>query len=444
MSFKLNPFTGQFDDVGTSSATPTYANFAAFPASATDGSLAVALDTDLLYIYDDASATWKLVGVFGLIKVTTYDPIATSTTSGPAISSPYYVDGVLVITGSKVLFSNLSVNNNRVYQATVTGPVISWTALNVFTGSLDPVLGDTVIVQQGNAFQLSVGKFDSVTWTFNSAVRYFNGTDYFEQDALATSTLTDNTVNGTVFSVGFSGSENILVDYSMIRGTSKETGTLAITTDNTNVAVSTQGAATADLGVLFNGIISGGDLILRYTTTSTGSDVTMKYSLRRWSDNAGGPNGVPSYSASSSSITAAGSNQNIQFNNSSVLGANTNFSIDATNLVLLLGGLSISILKTVTLNDNQVALADAFISPATYSAYKVEYSISRGVNFRTGQFLIATDGTSTSFFDDYVEQGSTDVTFSSVIVGSDVHVQYTSNNTGIAPIFKYSVRKWSA
>lgn len=46
----------------SSSGVPTYANFASLPASSTDGSLAVTLDTDSLYAFNAATATWVLIG----------------------------------------------------------------------------------------------------------------------------------------------------------------------------------------------------------------------------------------------------------------------------------------------------------------------------------------------------------------------------------------------
>lgn len=50
-----------------SASVPTYANLASFPASANDGSLAVALDTDIVYVYNLSGTTWKAVGGPGLV-----------------------------------------------------------------------------------------------------------------------------------------------------------------------------------------------------------------------------------------------------------------------------------------------------------------------------------------------------------------------------------------
>lgn len=61
MSYILNPFTGQFDFY-VGGATATYSSFASFPASAADGALAVALDTDTLYVFNLGTTTWLPIG----------------------------------------------------------------------------------------------------------------------------------------------------------------------------------------------------------------------------------------------------------------------------------------------------------------------------------------------------------------------------------------------
>lgn len=66
MGFKFNPFSGTLDVVDgtgvTGGTVTTYANYAALPGSATDGTLAVTLDTNSLYVFDSATSTWKLIG----------------------------------------------------------------------------------------------------------------------------------------------------------------------------------------------------------------------------------------------------------------------------------------------------------------------------------------------------------------------------------------------
>lgn len=371
---------------------------------------------------------------------TLYDPVDTTLPS----SAPTTIDGVVVTTGMTVLFSNLSSGNNEIYLATVSGPTIFWTVQTAFNGAAAPVAGSLVSIAQGTAFGGSIGEFNGTTWLFNNRVRYFNGTDYFEQSSLNTSTLTDNTTNGTVFSVAFAGSQNIIVEYSIIRSGVKEIGTIDLTTNGTLVAIATNGSATGATGVTFSGVISGSNLVLQYTTTSTGSDATMKYEIRRWSDTAGGPGGPPSYTGGASSTPAAGSNGDVQINSSGVLGASSNFNYDSINNFLNLGGLSISILNSTSIADNQVSPALLFANSTTYTAMIVNYSISRGTNFRTGRILVSTDGTSVSTAEDFVEQGTTGVTLSGSVSGGNVNINYTSTSTGSGGTFKYFIERWTA
>lgn len=102
-------------------------------------------------------------------------------------------------------------------------------------------------------------------------------------DALQTVTLTDNTI-GNVFSFAVASNKNFIVDYSIVRSAGKESGQIFISTDGTNVQVSGNCSTVVDCGVSFSGDINSGNVRLRYTTTSTGSDAAMKYVVKRWND----------------------------------------------------------------------------------------------------------------------------------------------------------------
>jgi hypothetical protein len=51
----------RFPSLSSGGGITTYANFAAFPATASNGAAAIALDTDNLYIFNSGTSTWKLV-----------------------------------------------------------------------------------------------------------------------------------------------------------------------------------------------------------------------------------------------------------------------------------------------------------------------------------------------------------------------------------------------
>jgi hypothetical protein len=375
----------------------------------------------------------------GVVTVDLYDPIDTTLPT----TAPYIIDGVTLVTGTTVLFSNLATGNNEVYQATVSGSTITWTVQSIFNNSASPTSGTLVVITEGSSFANQVGLFNGTIWVFNNAVRYFIGTNYFEQDGLAVSTLADNTTAGTVFSLAYAGSQNIIVDYSVIRAGAKETGSIFLTTNGSVVGISSEYSSTAPTGVTFSSIISGSNLILQYTTTSTGSSGTMMYSLKRWSDTAGGPGGPPSYSGGSSLIAAAGANENIQINNAGTLGASSNFSYDMTNNLLLMGGKQISTLNVTTFLDNQSSPALMFSMPATFNSVFIRYTAIRGTNVRSGELQIATDGSINISSDEYFTESSpTGMTFSVTLSGGNIDINYTTTSTGIGGVYKYSFERW--
>ncbi len=374
------------------------------------------------------------------VIVTLYDPVSTTLTTG----SPVIVDGITIVDKDTVLFSNLSLNNNRIYKATVVaGDVTAWTPLGIFKTGLNPANSESVIFAKGDAFKQQIALFDGTTFKVNETVRYFTGVDYWEVSAIKTATLVDN-ASGNVFTTAYANSENMIVEYSLLRGTTKEVGTLHITTDGTSVAVTTSGAYIGSNGVSFTGDISGSDLRLRYTTSASGDSATMKYYVKRWSNSAGGPGGIPSYTGGGAGSGApAGSSGDIQYNASGTLAGNSNFKLDTALGVLNLNGLEISTLISTPLLDNQGAAVNLFGIPTSYKFAIVEYSVDKSGSYRVGRLLVTNDGTNVSISDDYVEQNASGVLFSAVISGGNANVQYVSSNAGSDGTFKYSVRRWT-
>jgi hypothetical protein len=101
--------------------------------------------------------------------------------------------------------------------------------------------------------------------------------------ALTSVVLTDNTTNGTAVTLTATWTVAVL-SYSVVRGAANlDAGHIYLINDGTNVNVAVAGASLGTTGVTFNGTISGSDVLLRYTTTSTGSDAALKYKLHKWS-----------------------------------------------------------------------------------------------------------------------------------------------------------------
>ncbi len=378
----------------------------------------------------------------GSIKVDLFDPISTVLPTGVSVIT----DGITGVNGDLVLFSNLLSDNNRVYELSGVGVAIAWTAQRSFSNDFDPTDGDTARVLRGDGFQDQLAVFSGTAWAVNETVRFFDGADFWELSSIKTSTLTDATT-ASVFEVAVAGSENFILSYSITRAATKETGEIFITSDGTSADVVRTNSFLGDVGVEFTADVMAGDLRLRYTTTSTGSDATMKYFTKRWSNTAGGPTGIPNYTAfTGSPVAAAGSVEDVQFHGSSGnLDASTKFKWDSVTDALDLNGLEIqALIGPATINDNQVALADLITyDAATFRFVIIEYSIERGTDFRVGRLLVTNDGSSASISDDFVETGVTGVTLSAIISGSDVKIQYTSTSTGSSGSFKHSARRWA-
>lgn len=377
-----------------------------------------------------------------IVKATYYDPVASTLPTGTS----YTVDGSAVVNGDFVLFSNLGSGNNEIYKVGGVGTSLTWTAQRAFNSQFLPTRGDLVMITSGTGFADQLGEFNGTTFKFRDTTRYFSGTDYWEQTSLKTTTMADNTT-ATVFSVTASGSENWVMDYSVLRNGRKETGTAYITHDGTTVHIVQSAAYILNVGVTFSGAISLGVLTVSYTTDSQGIGGTLKYSLKRWSDAAGGPGGVPSYSVGGGGGggAAGGNPGDLQYNSAGVLAGNSNFQIDTIDGSLSLNGLKISPLSAgILINDNQLSPGPLFsFVAATYRNAIIEYSVSRNGAFRTGRLLIANDGSVTGESDDFVESSTTGLTLSSDISGGNVRILYTSTSTGFTGVFKYSIRKWS-
>jgi len=377
-----------------------------------------------------------------LVQCDFFDPLSTTLPTG----NPVTEDNVSVQAGQYVVFGNLSANANRLYQAVGVGTnITSWNALYKFHGNLDPINADTILVRSGQGFAWQIGKFNGTNWVFNDYVRYFNGADYFEQSFLTSATATDNT-STTIFTLAWAGSEHMLVDFSVTRGSARETGTMRIVTDGSAAEVSTDSSyINGNSGVTFVATVSGANLSLVATATSTGTDAHVKYSIRRWSSSfPGGPAGVPSYSGAAPSATPAASPTTaIQFNSGGALAGNSNFEIDVSDVSMVFNGLRQGVLSSgITIINNEVSATNLVLLDGTYPFYVLEYSVVKETFKRTGHLTIAYDGTNVACNDAYVETGTTGVVLTAIVSGGNVQVQYTSTNASGNGTFKYAWRKW--
>ena len=387
----------------------------------------------------------------GVIKVKLNDPYSTTLTTG----IPVTVDGIVVADQDRVLFTALTSNPNRIYSAVVSGgSVVSWNPEYDFGGFQDPSDGDFVVVTSGTLFEDQLGKFTGTAFVFNDKVRYFNGADYFEQSSLFTSTILNNQSSAqNITTFNFSGSEYCILEYSIARGTARETGMLILSTDGVDVAFAQYGANLSSVGVALSADISGTLLRVRYASDNSGSAGTMKFHLRRWSNSAGGPSGVPSYTGGGgggggSGVTASGAPLNGEvaiFTGASDITGNANFKFDTATSSINLNGLNIGALQgPYTLLDN--TLVETAIISYDYTLYPfsiIEYSLVRNNERRVGRMLLTHNGSITNLSDDYSPTSDLGVTFASDLNGSNIRLKYTTTSTTFDATMKLSIRRWA-
>lgn len=95
--------------------------------------------------------------------------------------------------------------------------------------------------------------------------------------------LVDNTaVPTTAFSYSASDYNYSVVEYSLTRNTAKQVGRMLIVNDGASVTLNNDFSNLNDTGISFSAVISAGNVLVQYTTTNTGFNGFLKYSIRQW------------------------------------------------------------------------------------------------------------------------------------------------------------------
>jgi len=98
--------------------------------------------------------------------------------------------------------------------------------------------------------------------------------------------------------------------------------------------------------------------------------------------------------------------------------------------------------QTVQLNNYQTSAVTLVEIDATASpTFLINYAIRRSDAYRTGTITAAAGigVNALNYSDDYMENTPTGVTLTVTQTGSVMNFQYTSTNTGFAPVINYSV-----
>jgi hypothetical protein len=373
------------------------------------------------------------------------------------VGAPCVIDGITVTNHMSVLFTNLTTNNNSIYTAHMSGiNVDSWYLESPFSDSANPTDGDYVTFQQGTSYGGSLARYSTpnAQWEIDLIKRHFNGNDYFEQSALYTTDTLNNVVTPTALTTyPWAGSEFSIIEYSIVRGTARETGTIKLVTDGITVALSNDAANLSSTGITISADISGADLRVLYVSDNSGSAGTLKFSMKRWSNSFGGPAGLPTYTIAGSGIlgggvTVSGSPLNGEiaiFTGSADITGNTNFKIDTSDGSLNLNGLRINQLSSpITLLDNTITpVVVLFLDTTLYPFSIIEYSIVRNGDRRVGRLMLTHNGIIANVSDDFSSTADLGTTFTADITGSDVRLKYATTATSFNGTMKYSIRKWA-
>lgn len=86
----------------------------------------------------------------------------------------------------------------------------------------------------------------------------------------------------TVISYSAASYSYIQLQYSISRNGSTRTGLLMIASDGVNVNIIDEDLQTADVGIIFSVALSGGSILVKYTSTATGFGAQLKYYEQKW------------------------------------------------------------------------------------------------------------------------------------------------------------------
>lgn len=98
-------------------------------------------------------------------------------------------------------------------------------------------------------------------------------------------------------------------------------------------------------------------------------------------------------------------------------------------------------LTAVLANNVPTATAAVTYNVSSTRAISINYTVTRGLTYRNGTIVVATNGSTNNlnYTDDYTENTDTGIALTVTQTGSDVFLRYTSTNTGTAGSLTYSI-----
>lgn len=96
-------------------------------------------------------------------------------------------------------------------------------------------------------------------------------------------TLNNNATNATAITIAATNVK-IKIEYSITRNGETRDGNFDVASNGTIVSLADGGyAETAEIGLTWSAVISGANVLIRYSTTNTGFTGSLKYILTSWS-----------------------------------------------------------------------------------------------------------------------------------------------------------------
>jgi hypothetical protein len=187
---------------------------------------------------------------------------------GGTYGSPQYLKNVTIEGGT--LTAELVVN---------PGVLIDGVDISVLAADLAAHIANPVDAHDASAISVTPASLSSGATDVQAALVALDAGTL----ALTTVALADNTANQTVFSVAAATNTAIQVTYSVVRSAANiECGTIYVVNDGVNATAAVVGANLGTLGVTFDAVVSAGNVILRASTSSTGTAAQLKYRKQAW------------------------------------------------------------------------------------------------------------------------------------------------------------------
>lgn len=199
----------QYTKFPVNNSIQLYASFAAFPASAANGALALALDTDALYAYNTTLAAWVAIGGSGsVLSVGTIDSQAPSANGATININALIMQSASGAVPGLVNLASQTFAGQKTFSTGLTGTLTGSASLNVLTsalGNLTDAGTDGIVVTGGTGSVVgSVSLAQHVADSTHNG--YLSSTDWTtfnnKQSTLTLGNLTDAGTDGITVTGG--------------------------------------------------------------------------------------------------------------------------------------------------------------------------------------------------------------------------------------------------